>query len=623
MCTSFIETCELSHRIFGVDKQRWFSPPPDRVGSPVRNGVVLRRTFTRIARIVLALVLLPGLVTGCRPAAEAPPVGPSGSGPANSKAASASSSANELRFESDPGIEAAKIVYDNGSAAGVLSIVESLGGGVAVFDYDLDGRLDLAFPGGGSLQNREVTGLPTRMFRQSVPGKFESVEPVAGLGKPGRFSHGATVADYDSDGFPDLLITGYGGVTLWRNLGEGTWLDGTAEAGLDDQKWSSSAAWGDLTGDGIADLYLAHYVNWSFENHPACESQAGVADVCPPRRFDGLDDTLYFGLGDGRFRDASQEAGLVPQGKGLGVVLADFDRDGDSDIYVANDTVANFYYINQGDGKLVESGLASGVALDDMAGPTGSMGVAVSDFDGDGWLDLWVANYEDELTALYRNLQSGGFLHVSRKAGLGRLGTLYVGFGCVAGDFDLDGDEDVVVANGHVVHHPRNAPIRQQPLYLENGGGGQFTRQIPGGGYFDGAYLGRGLATGDIDRDGRLDLVVVESQGPATLLYGRPSPDGKRSMLVRLIGRTATRDALGAVATLVTSSGEITRSVSGGGSYLSTSELRLHFGRRSGTEPTSLKILWPGGATSELTAADLASAPRDGGGAIVVFEPVQ
>ena len=534
------------------------------------------------------LLLLVGasLVPGCQPPAPAPPV--------------AATVRVEVDFQTSASLAEADVRYDNGAAAGRNAILESLGGGVAVIDYDRDNRLDLCFPAGGTIDGRQVTGLPTRLLRQRGNDEFLDVSRSAGLSDPRHYSHGCVAADYDSDGFVDLLITGFGGLSLWRNQGDGTFGDATDSAGLGDRLWSSSAGWADVTGDGVLDLYVAHYVDWSFDNNPACTGPAGVPDICPPREFAGLADTLYVGDGAGGFRDASSEAGLQPGGKGLGVLLADFDQDGDNDIYVTNDTVPNFLYVNDGRGHFEEAGLASGVALDDMAAPNGSMGVTLTDFDADGWPDLWVTNYEDELFALYRNQGDNNFQHVSRRAGLNRLGTLYVGFGCVAGDFNADGLEDVAVANGHVVHHPRNAPVRQEPLLLLNNGRGGFARWTPPPeSYFSQSWIGRGVACGDFDGDGRQDLVFSNTQEPAALLYSRASAT-TRSLSLMLVGRSSSRDPVGARAVLATSQGVRLRQLSGGGSYLSTSEPVLHWHVPVDEPLHVLRIAWPSGRTEEL-----------------------
>lgn len=574
--------------------------------------------------ILATWILCPWMLTGC-----GRPSGDSQTGPA---ATTTESVRTSFRFEVDPRFEGLDLSYRNGDQTQQNAILESLGGGVGLVDFDADGWLDACLPGGGQITDNDVLGLPTRLLRQHPPGQFTEVATAARMTTATHYSHGCTVADFNNDGFADLLITGYGGVTLWWNQGDGTFTDGTQAAELVDDRWSSSAAAGDFNGDGIPDLYLAHYVNWSLENHPPCNGPTGIPDVCPPRQFEGVDDILYVGRGDGTFADATATAGLVPAGKGLGVIAVDADLDGDSDLYVANDTIPNFYYVNDGAGHFREEGLACGLALDDMSTPNGSMGVAVTDYNADRMPDLWVTNYEEELFGLYKNLGQGIFQHVSRRVGLNRLGTLFVGFGCVAGDFDGDGDDDVAVANGHVVHHPRNAPVAQLSLLLENQGAGMFER-IPAEslvGNFSEPLIGRGVVTGDFDRDGRLDLLFTNTNSPARLLYNRsgltpaattPETTKLRGLRVRLIGGQATRDALGAWAELQTSDGVQARYLCGGGSYLSTSELVLSWSWKPSTVAQQLIVRWPGGKESTHSLTDAETPSRDGVLRLTLREP--
>ena len=345
--------------------------------------------------------------------------------------------------------------YRNGQEADNAAIVESLGGGVALVDYDGDGDMDLFFPGGGEFgPDQQIHGRPSALFRNDGGWRFTEVTQLAGVSRAPYYSHGIAAGDFDSDGFPDLLVTGYGGLQLFQNQGDGTFQEVSASAGLNDRLWSSSAAWGDFNGDGHLDLYVTHYVNWSFKNHPYCAGpKKGQREVCPPREYQPLPDTLYTSNGDGTFRDVSREVGLRVEGeglgKGLGVLLADVDVDGDLDIYVANDTVPNFLYRNNGQGHFDEVGLMSGTSLSESGTSDGSMGVDLGDFNLDGLPDLWVANYERESFALYRNEGNCNFQHVSQSVGLTDVGGVYVGWGTVFFDFDRDGDEDVFVSNGH------------------------------------------------------------------------------------------------------------------------------------------------------------------------------
>ncbi|MEW4528890.1 CRTAC1 family protein [Maioricimonas sp. JC845] len=549
---------------------------------------------------VLALTLL---LAGCGSETV-----PRGSGPSEvASTGAADTVATTVRFSDETSRLGSVSPYENGEQAGRNAIVESLGGGVGVFDFDRDGRLDLCFSGGGLFEGDSLIGLPTSLLRQKSEGAFADVSAAARIDVPGRYSHGVSVADYDDDGFSDVLITGYGGVALWRNLGDGTFEQVAESAGLIDPSWSSSAGWGDLDGDGNLDLYIAHYVDWSFENDPVCYGPGGKPDVCAPRDFNGLKDAVFSGNGDGTFRNASDEVGLVPEGKGLGVLLADLDHSGSLDVYVANDTTNNFLYLNDGQGRLQEQGVLSGAAVDAMANANGSMGLVLTDFNLDGHPDLLVANYEDENFALYRNDGDANFLHVSTQAGLNLLGTVFVAFGCVPGDFDLDGDEDIAVTNGHVVHIPRNAPLRQQPLLLVNESGERLSRTMPAGSdYFERQHAGRGLATGDINRDGRLDLVFSNTrEAPALLL--NESPSAGDSLQLRLVGREGNRSAIGARVELVTSAGTLLRHVAGGGSYLSTSDLTVHFGKPASADIDDVVIHWPGGHVDTIPADALDS----------------
>ena len=500
--------------------------------------------------------------------------------------------------------------FRDGQEAGHFAILELMGGGVALFDYDGDGLLDLFFTGGGRFgPNREILGLSSALFHNDGAMRFQNVSALAGVQFAPYYSQGAAVGDYNSDGFADLLMTGYGALALFCNQGDGTFSEIARTAGLADALWSTGAAWGDLNGDGVLDLYVAHYVNWSWDNNPYCEvSRRGQRDVCPPKDFEALPHAMYYGNGDGTFRDVSREAGLEPDGatgKGLGVVIADLDLDGRLDIYVGNDTTPNFLYHNLGEGKFEEIGNRSGTALSEMATPDGSMGVDVGDYNGDGLPDIWVSNFEKENMALYRNEGNCRFLHVSRLTGVAAVGTMFVGFGTLFFDFDRDGDEDVFVSNGHVCRHPVYAPFRQAPLLFENRGGTRFLNVASAAGaYLAEPHLGRGAAAGDIDNDGDLDLVVSHLNEPVVLLANE-SPNQNQWLQARLIGVTSHRDAVGARLTLTTSQGVQTRQVKGGGSYLSASDRRVFFGVPRGARIEKLSIRWPSGAAQEIS--DLAA----------------
>ena len=486
--------------------------------------------------------------------------------------------------------------YENGEQAGLYSILETLGGGVGIIDYDRDGRPDLWCVGGGSFTrtSKTPTGLASGFFRNRGP-QFENVTTLSGIATPNHYQHGVAAADYDQDGFVDALVTGYGGLQLWHNLGDGTFEDVTAMSGLNaDTQWSSSAAWGDFNQDGHLDLYVAHYVNWSPENDPPCFTHGDLREVCSPLVFDAVSDMLFQSDGAGHFRDRSAEVGLAEGGKGMSALVADLDLDGDVDVYVGNDTTPKFLYENAA-GQLRERGLMSGVSLSKLGAAEGSMGTDLGDFDLDGLPDLWVANFEDETFGLYKNLGGLQFEHVSHETGLDRIGQAYVGWGVVFGDWNLDGDEDVFVSNGHVVRHAHKAPVKQLPVLMENLAGKQFDNVAElSGAYFRIAHPGRGAAAGDLDLDGDLDLVVSHVNQPIAVLENQ-GPSVSRSITVELTGTKSPRWAIGTVVRLITTQATQIRQWRGGGSFASTGDARLLFGIPPGQFPVRLEISWPSG----------------------------
>ena len=525
-------------------------------GAPPNARLLLKihlpQTF--VLGFVVTSVLCQGV--GCR---QEPPVAESGSS-LQSRATPttrASESASPFHFRDVSSTSGVEWVYRNGDEVQRFAIVESLGGGVAAFDYDRDGADDLFFTGGGLYgPSSTLVGLSGGLFQnmsQSTSLTFRPVTREATIDAVKHYSHGAFAADYDNDGFPDLIVTGYGGLQFWCNRGDGTFVDRTEAANLTNTLWSSAAAWGDLNGDSIPDLYVAHYVNWSFENDPHCDGRtAAQREVCPPRHFEPLPDTLYFGQGDGTFVDGSVNAGLRSDGKGLGVVLADLDLDGDVDIYVCNDTVENFLYVNDGHGKLTDSSLTSGAALSDRGTPDGSMGLDLCDYNADGLPDLFVANYENENCALYENLGNMIFRHVSQRTGITASGGMYVGWGTLSSDLDLDGDEDFFVVNSHVLRFPENSSLKQPPLLYENLSRSRFVnRAKQTGGFFADSHMTRGMAGSDLNRDGAVDLVTSSLNEPAAVLANVPSP-GRHWLEIDLIGTTSSRDPVGARVTVTT-----------------------------------------------------------------------
>ena len=500
--------------------------------------------------------------------------------------------------------------YRNGGDAGERTILETLGNGVGLVDFDLDGYLDIFLPGGGWLAEKQVRGHPAALLRNLGGLEFRDMSSLAGTDDDSIYSHGCQVADIDNDGFPDLLVTGYGALLLYHNQGDGTFLEIHEQAGLDNAGWSTSAGFGDLNGDGFVDLYVCNYVDWSFANHPTCISSNKQPDICSPREFQAIADVLYFNNGDGTFQDVSDTAGLVEGekiafSKGLGVLLGDIDLDGDLDIYVANDTTPNYLYINDGQGNFSELGLVRSVAFDSRGGANGSMGLDLGDYNGDLLPDLCVSNYEQESFGVYENQGQGMFLHASDKTGLGTLGGVFVSFGTVFWDMDRDGDEDLLVTNGHVINHPDSGQVRQLPLLLVNHQGRRFQRQeFSDGQYFSTAHAGRGLAMGDLDEDGRAEIVFANNQERCAIVANQ-TVSRNHFVRLRLVGRSGSRDAIGAFAILETSAGKQLRMVKGGGSYMSQSELRLYWGVPEGVQLVGITITWPNGVSQIITDVSL------------------
>jgi hypothetical protein len=508
---------------------------------------------------------------------------------------------NPFRFVEIAEAAGVNFTYHNGQEANEYTILETLGGGVASFDFDRDGWMDLFFTGGGTMENKALQSLGPGLFHNQGKMKFANVTENAFAIKGKYYSHGTIVGDYDNDGFADVLVTGYGGVQFLRNQGDGTFLESQLE-GIDETQWSTSAAWADLNGDQLLDLYIAHYVNWSWDNNIFCGTEQS-RDVCSPRRFTGLKDAVYFSNGDGTFRNASETAGLVDKGNGLGVIIGDFDQDRDMDIYVANDTTDNFLYINDGKGNLVERGRELGVALGGIGVPDGSMGVDMCDFNNDGKFDLWVANFEAESFALYRNQNAGLFLHVSETMGVTRLGGAFVGFGTAWADWDFDGDEDVIVTNGHVLYLSKSAPMRQHALLLRNDGTRINRIFFAPNEYLGQTHVGRGLVATDLDNDGDLDVVISHINDPVAVLENQVQRLGDW-LAVELIGTKSNRFGIGTTLTLETDKGNFVRHAKGGSSFLSSQDPRIYFGIPQGAKIKQLKIVWPIGSEETVTGLE-------------------
>ena len=497
--------------------------------------------------------------------------------------------------------------YRNDAEQGFFTILESLGGGIGLLDIDSDGRQDLFAPGGGRFNScKQPSGRASVLFRQHPAGagkrSFVDVSDAANVSESPHFSHGGIVSDYNNDGFDDILLTGYGGLQLFLNLGDGVFEPLSSEAGLTDDRWSSSAAWADFNGDGANDIYVVHYVDWSPAHDPQCFLGDNVTrEVCPPRSFSGLPDSLYLSDGSGGFVDASSWLSEVPASKGLGVAAADIDLDGDTDVYVTNDTKMNFLLINEARQGFTESGVVSSTGYGDTGSEDGSMGVDIGDYNGDGLPDIWVTNYENETFALYRSIDGSVFQHVSRSTGISAIAGLSVGWGTMFGDLDLDGDEDIFVANGHVIRHPTNSPLNQRPLLLLNEDQKRFRDVAADAGpYLDSEHMSRGVAMGDFDDDGDQDFFVSNVNQPLAILRNESARLGSWIEL-ELIGVQSPRWSEGAWVEFVMDDGrKILRLRKGGTSYASTSDRRIHAGLGQCDRIAKIIIHWPSGVVQTL-----------------------
>ena len=412
--------------------------------------------------------------------------------------------------------------HENGASKEKL-MPETFGSGVAWIDFDNDGLPDLFFANGADLAH----GKPSPgnvLYRNLGNGKFEDVTKKAGVAGNGMFATGATVGDYDNDGFLDLFVTGYNSRQLFHNNGDGTFTDVTAKAGVAGGGWSSSAAWVDYDRDGYLDLFVARYLEYDIKNAPYCGyKQEGYRMYCDPQQFDGVPDQLFHNNHDGTFTDVSVKAGIANRaGKGLGVVVGDIDLDGWPDIFVTNDGVRNFLYRNKGDGTFQDITYTAGTGFDMNGKAMAGMGTEIADFDGDGLPDIFLTAFSREYNTLYRNLGKLHFEDVTLKAGL-QSGFLTLAFGTKLFDYDNDGDLDIFCTNGHVTDNVElydpQLSYKQSDLLYENIGGGRFKDvSAESGPAFRIKHVGRGAAVADFDNDGDLDIVIADCGGPA-LLY--------------------------------------------------------------------------------------------------------
>jgi len=489
---------------------------------------------------------------------------------------------------------------------------ETMGAGVALFDYDNDGRLDLFLVNGAPLPDPSPKkSIPVktgpeywnRLYHQKPDGSFEDVTEKAGLQGAG-YGMGVAVGDYDNDGFEDLYVTAYGGNRLYHNNGDGTFSDVTPKAGVAGSGWSTSAAWVDLDADGFLDLIVLRYLEWDFDDIWCGEHKEGFRAYCHPDFFKPISPLVYHNNKDGTFSEMSQKVGIAKPGKGLGIAIADYDRDGHIDLFVANDSMAEFLYHNKGDGTFEEVGLTSQVAVDIDGRTYAGMGVDFADYNNDGWPDIVVTDLANQRYPLYQNTGDGSFTYATSSSGLGQMTVSHSGWGVRLFDYDNDGWKDLFVAQAHVldtvaIDFP-SISYRQRLLLLRNVRGRFQDVSDQAGQAFRVPLAARGAAFGDFNNDGWMDVVVNANDGPPLLLRNN---GGKSNwILIDTIGSSSNRDGIGARIRIAGESGlEQYGFVSTASSYLSASDKRIHFGFGSDRRIREIEIRWPSGTVQHLT----------------------
>ncbi len=491
-------------------------------------------------------------------------------------------------------------------------LIETMGSGVALFDCNNDGRLDLYLINGAPYSDPEPKGsIPgktgpeywNRMYRQKPDGTFEDVTEKSGLKGVG-YGMGVAVADYDNDGYEDVFVTAYGGNRLYHNNGDCTFTDVTEKAGVAGSGWSTSATWVDLDNDGLLDLVIDRYVKWDWDDVWCGEHREGYRGYCHPDVFEAIPMLVYHNDGNGHFSEVSLKLGLNKPAKALGIAMADYDRDGRMDLYVANDSMPEFLFHQRQDGTFEEVGLESEVAVNSEGQTYAGMGVDFADYDNDGWPDLVVTDLANQRYASYLNHRDGSFDYASFSNGIGVMSLLHSGWGVRFLDYDNDGWKDLLIAQGHDLDTIEKVSPQlhyREPMLLARNTGKGFADISPvSGDIFHERWVGRGMAIGDIDNDGRIDAVVTTNGGPAYILRNETAT-ANHWITLHLSGHKSNRDGIGAVIKLTTAGGSQWATVTTSSSYLSSSDPRVHFGMGSSAIASSIEIRWPSGIVQTLT----------------------
>ena len=495
--------------------------------------------------------------------------------------------------------------YANG-AKGKALFVETIGGGGGWFDYDSDGWPDIYLNQGGDPTTGDKSKQPSdALFRNLAGEKFVSVGRFARISEFG-YSQGVAVGDFNNDGLADVYVTNLGPNTLWVNCGDGTFLDVSRTINVADNLWSVSAAWADLDLDGDLDLYVGNYCEYDATNPKVCLDREGRDTLCNPSDLAPQPDQCYLNNGDGTFAETSKSLGLFGDGnRALGVAIADFTGDKKPDVYVANDTTDNFLFVQQSDGKFIDEARLRGCAVDRAGGPQGSMGVAIADFDNNKMLDIYSTHFYEESNTLYANEGELGFQDVTAVSNLHRPTLKYLGFGTIFCDLNSDGKLELLIANGHVDHSQRAAnPKMTAQLFTYDGKKRWEEVSQSAGDYFGLKRLGRAVADADFDRDGDIDVLIINENDPTVLLENTTVPDNGNWLQLELVGTHSNRDGQGCEITLIAGQEERYQQAIGGSSYAAAREQLITFALPS-TEDASIDsarvlILWPSGKEQTL-----------------------
>jgi hypothetical protein len=517
--------------------------------------------------------------------------------------------ASGVRFRDITPSVGIRFVHNNG-AFGKKYLPETMGPGVAFIDYDGDGWQDIFLVNGMDWPGHVRQHSTPKLYRNNHDGTFTDVTVRAGLAVE-LYGLGVAVGDYDNDGHDDLFVTALGQSHLFHNNGDGTFTEVTRSAGLwGPQEFSTSAAWVDYDRDGFLDLVVANYVQWLPETDIFCTLDGSTKSYCTPESYRGASPRLWHNRGNGTFEDVTRKAGLHdPTSKGLGVAILDYDQDGWPDILITNDTQPNKLYRNNGNGTFSEKGVLAGVAFSEEGVARAGMGVDAADYDRSGYPSIVISNFSNQMLALYHNEGNGLFVDEAPRSEVGRASLLTLGFGCFFFDYDLDGWLDLFVANGHIedgIERIQKRVRYAQPAHLfRNLGKGKF-REVTAemGRTFAAPRVGRGAAYADIDNDGALDLLIATNGGPALLFHNEGTAN--HSLRVRLIGTRSNRDGIGAVVRVTAGGLTQQQMLRSGSSYLSQSELVLTFGLGSIGEVEAVEVRWPSGHVDRLgkTVAD-------------------